>query len=293
MINVDQLRYYLLRDIANKDGRIRGFLTKQVRVGTSYNDGFNEILHFFAGGKNSQVLDLINEHRGSNESKRFSIYNYFDIDTLIAYNQYLQTIISEVDVATYESGRKTASLADYRKGLAEAQKTFVNLAGSRESGFYNPKKPIGLMYRYKEGKRELFPMKAPAKNILEEKGKYYAYQALLKVYLDGRRLRNPNAQKNPGQISYKHNGRKFDLNVDKIAYYCDVEGAGLKYIEASAREGRLFGTYRTDGSVYHGDLYDREGMLVEIDGGGEYFYETTPGSQFKFDEKDEDQMTFF
>ena len=76
-------------------------------------------------------------------------------------------------MATYESGRKTASLADYRKGLAEAQKTFVNLAGSRESGFYNPKKPIGLMYRYKEGKRELFPMKAPAKNILEEKGKYF------------------------------------------------------------------------------------------------------------------------
>ena len=296
MENQDLLRKFLLRDIANKNNRITGFLNKQVRTGSSYNDGFNEILHFFAGGKNSQVLDAINEHRETKEGKKFASYNYFDIDTLIAYNDYLQSIISEVDVVSYENGRKTASLTDYRKGLQLAQKKLRDRAGTRETGYYNPARPISLMYRYREGKRELFPIATPSKEAFERSCNVYTCRRAVELYLEQKlqaKSKSRSTHPAPEYISHIHNGRKLRLLVNKKLYYCDEQGAGIKYIEASSKDGQLFGTYRDNGSVYVGPVYDHDMRLIDAYSEGVTFYGKEPTTKYKFDKEDEDQLTFF
>lgn len=281
-INQDMIRAYLLRDIANKNSRLSGLMISRLTSSNDYKIGFNEILHFFAGGKNAITLDIIN-NRNNDINKEYAAYYFFDVDTLIAYNQYLQSIISEIDVATYESGHKRASAMDYNKGLKIAQKKLLEQAGTIETGFYNKTNPITLQYKYKDGKRQLDPQKPMSKEQFDKKYNIFFCRKEVEKYLEAKRamkaLKAP-AKQGLGTIDYTYRGKKLTLDIVKKEYYTDIEGSGLHYVVAKNNVGTLMGTYNVDGSVYHGDLYDREGRLVEVDGGGEEFFENIRKSNY-------------
>ena len=65
---------------------------------------------------------------------------------------------------------------------------------------------------------------------------------------------------------FEYKGATLELEVLQQKYYTDIEGRGLTSIVAEGREGRLYTTNYNDGRVYDGDLYDRDGNLVEVDG---------------------------
>ncbi len=279
--NQDMIRDYLLKRIAKKNKRISGALKEVVKSNRgSYNNGFNEILGFFANGLNGETMTQIFEHIEENQSKRYSPYHYFDVDTLNAYDTYLQRILTETDVVAYGLGHKKTTASDFHRGFAEAKSVWRSLAREKSSknGYYNSSKPITVVETRRNGVTELSPKKplideqfAKKYDEVECSKELYAYLQMKHKGID---VSTPVEQpKEREQYSFDYRGRTLRLEVISKEYYTDIEGRGLTSITAEGREGRLYTTNYNDGRVYNGDLFDFDGNLVQVDGGGQVFYE--------------------
>lgn len=282
--NEDMIRDYLLRRIARKNKRISGCLKQVVKSNRgSYNVGFNEILGFFAGGLDGTTMTQIFDHMDRNQTKRFAPYNYFDIDTLNAYDTYLQTILSETDLVAHSNGHKWSTAQDFHKGFMSAKSIWRE--GMRKSnhanGYYNYSRPITVAKGREGGYTVLKPKKPMTEEQFEKKynegecaKQLYAYLQMKHYGIDvfaQAEVEQETIERE--QYSYIHRGRLLKLDVLKKEYYTDIEGRGLTSITAEGREGRLYTTNYNDGRVYDGDLYDLDGRLVQVDGGGQVFYE--------------------
>ena len=279
--NEDMIRDYLLKRIARKNRRISGALREVVKSNRgSYNNGFNEILGFFANGLNGETMTQIFEHIENNQTKRYSPYHYFDIDTLNAYDTYLQRILTETDVVAYGLGHKKTTASDFHRGFAEAKSVWRDLAREKSSknGYYNASRPVSVV----KGKRNGITVLSPKKPLTDEQfakrynegecaKQLYAY---LEMKHRGRDVFAPVEEAKKREVyRFDYRGRTLELDVLEKDYYTDIEGRGLISITAEGREGRLYTTNYNDGRVYDGDLYDLDGNLVQVDGGGQVFYE--------------------
>ena len=279
--NEDMIRDYLLKRIAKKNRRISGALKEVVKSNRgSYNNGFNEILGFFANGLNGDTMMQIFDHIESNPTKRYSPYHYFDIDTLNAYDTYLQKILTETDVVAYALGHKRSTASDFHKGFAEAKSVWRGLAREKSSknGYYNASRPVTVVKTRKNGITMLSPKKpltdeqfAKKYNEGECAKELYAYLQMKHRGID---VYAPTEEPKKRDIyRFDYRGRTLELDILEKDYYTDIEGRGLTSIVAEGREGRLYTTNYNDGRVYNGDLFDLDGELVEVDGGGQVFYE--------------------
>jgi hypothetical protein len=282
--NEDMIRDYLLRKIARKNKRISGCLKQVVKSNRgSYNVGFNEILGFFAGGLDGTTMTQIFDHMDRNQTKKYAPYNYFDIDTLNSYDTYLQTILTETDLVAHSNGHKWSTAQDFHKGFAVAKSVWRE--GMRKSthanGYYNYSKPVSVVKGRQGGYTVLSPKKPMTEEQFEKKYNEGECAKQLYAYLQKKHygidvLVEAEVEKEPierEKYSYIHRGRLIKLDVLKKEYYTDIEGRGLTSITAEGREGRLYTTNYNDGRVYDGDLYDLDGRLVQVDGGGQVFYE--------------------
>ena len=279
-LNEEKIRAYLLRQIANKNKTIVGMMSNEARsYRNGFNNGFNEILSAFSGGLNTGTMERVFDHIAENPKKSYSAYNYFDIDTLIAYNSYLENIIICVDgvAAGYRHMKPTAN--DFRTGFKTAKEEFRKYAGKEGSGYYNTSKPVTLAYTYRNGYKVLDPKKPMSRDAFAKKYNEKDCQDEVNKYLSIRHNKESRTIGNHVH-EYVYNGKKYLLDVVKKEQYTSDEGYGVTYIEARGAIGTLMGTYFQDGSVYEGDLYDLDGELVEMDGGGEVFY-----ANKNFDEK--------
>ena len=282
--NEDMIRDYLLRRISKKNRRISGALREVVKSNRgSYNTGFNEILGFFANGLNGETMTQIFEHIEANPTKRYSPYHYFDIDTLNAYDAYLQKILTETDVISYGLGHKRSTASDFQKGFAEAKGDWRRLARERstKNGYYNASRPVTVVKGRRNGVTVLSPKKpltdeqfAKRYNEGECAKELYAYLSMkhrgVDVYAP---VEDATPAKKRDVYRFDYKGKILELDVLSKEYYTDIEGRGLISITAEGREGRLYTTNYNDGRVYDGDLYDLDGELVQVDGGGQVFYE--------------------
>ena len=280
--NEDMIRDYLLRRIARKNKRISGCLKQVVKSNRgSYNVGFNEILGFFAGGLDGSTMTQIFDHMDRNQTKRFAPYNYFDIDTLNSYDTYLQTILTETDLVAHANGHKWSTAQDFHRGFASAKSIWREgmRKSSHSNGYYNSSRPVTVV----KGKSNGYTVLNPKKTMTEEQfaKKYnegecakqlYAYLQMKHYGIDvyAKEDQEPVERE---KYSYIYRGRLLKLDVLKKEYYTDIHGSGLTSITAEGREGRLYTTNYNDGRVYDGDLYDLDGRLVQVDGGGQVFYE--------------------
>ena len=281
--NEDMMRDYLLRKIARKNKRISGCLKQVVKSNRgSYNIGFNEILGFFAGGLETDAMRQIFDHMDRNQTKRYAPYNYFDIDTLNSYDTYLQTILSETDIVAHRNGHYRATAVDFHKGFASAKSVWrENIRKSNASnGYYNYTRPITIARTVQNGYRVFAPKKpmtdeqfAKKYNENECAKELYAYLEMKHHGIDV--YAKPVAVDETQQETYSFKYRGLPLTLDVISkeYYTDIEGTALTSITAEGKEGRLYTTIYNDGRVYNGDLYDFDGNVVQVDGGGQVFYE--------------------
>jgi len=280
-----KLRAFLLRQVANCNRRIVGIMhDKKTSNRSQYNGGFNEILTTFAGGMYTPALNIIFDNMSANPQKRYSPYNYFDIDTLYAFYKFLNNVIAETDANAYLYGRKYSTAQDFSVGIKNARKILENGHQKKETGYYNKNNPITLAYTNKNGVKILNPEKSMTQEAFDKKYNYYECKKELEEYVSFKHSPAPIQLAEPplnedfdsaDVIEFKHDGTLHKLRVDKREYYTGAQGEPVISIEASADIGTLYAVYNVDGSVYRGDLYDQDGNFLEHDAGGETFFPRT------------------
>jgi hypothetical protein len=303
--NVDEIRAYLLRMIANKNHRLSGMIdgankftsNRDPQKAKSYHDVFNKVAETFAGRSNTLDLEQIYEHIQANPKSRFNVYNYFDVDTLVAYNEYLTKFLSMVDLRAYECGRRRATMEDFSYGFSEVGKWLQATAGKEESGFYDKMRPMRIAKKRFKDKMIFNPQKPLSQSAFDKKYNAKACEQSLKNYLQDKHGQKVTSVKDPEYIEYTYKGESFRLPVVSKEYYTDQDARGVVDIVASGREGRLYRTEYSSGEIYKGDLYDFEGNIVQIDVGGEDFYPNSTYWKAKepkiVDDHGMDQTTFF
>lgn len=285
------IRDYLLKRIARKNRRLSGALRDVVKSNRgAYNIGFNEILGFFANGLNGDVMLQIFSHIEANPSKRFAPYNYFDIDTLYSYDVYLQRILTETEMNARRAGHKWSNASDFINGFYETKSAWRRMLheSTAKNGYYNARRPVGVVRTFLNGKNVLSPKKTLTDEQFAKKYNENECVLALDSYIEMKHIPKKvffDSEKQPKTIeeetitfcdvetyTYQYCGDTFKLEVIEKDYYVDSNGKSVIKIVAEGKEGRLYTTNYKDGSVYYGDLYDREGLLVEVDGGGQEFY---------------------
>ena len=272
----EMMRDYLLRKIARNNFRISGYLNNGEKSAKNvYSDGFNEILSFFARGLDTAVMKKIYRHMARTENKHYVPYNYFDLDTLISYDAYLESIFQEVDKITTDD----SSSSKFHKGFNIAKNNWreTRHTPSVNNGYYNYDWPIGLMRSRENGCLQLSPKKALSEEQFEKQYDENECINSLGSYMEFKYnsidVKNVVDQTQKKEIYlFKYNGKTLELEVVDKEYYVDIEGKALTRITAEGMQGRLYTTNYDNGSVYNGDLYDIEGNIVEFDGGGVEFY---------------------
>jgi len=140
---------------------------------------FNKLVERFCVGSlnNSTVLEKIYYFMGKETfGKDLRPYAFFDIDTLIAYNKYLEK------VRTYAKGGTSVSRA-----IDLAMKDMLSSATPiEENGYYNIKKPVGL--RMDEDNSQIHPLKRLPSKSFESRYNFSYCENLYDDYLQEREL---------------------------------------------------------------------------------------------------------
>lgn len=318
--NQDMIRAYMLRCIKEKNGEFSRIINSAVKSGNcNFNTKFNEALQFFAGGKNAEPLNLILEYN-KKEGKHLPAYQFFDIDTLISYNGYLELLISKIRAEKTKNRHVVASIGDVDAGMDATKKIVIDMKyksgadnfvyGNEDDRklleHYNHARPITLMYKsgklnpekpmtdtafdkkyniddcvrevelYKKekstGQTSQTPQTLQVSKAPQEQVKSTQKRGEVAKMVAEKQKSNTSKYIDLGYMDFKYKGNLLKLHINKREFFTDIQGRGIVRIDAENEYGRLFGCYYNDGRVYNGDLYDRDGEVAEVDGGGVMFY---------------------
>lgn len=252
------LRHYLRRQIADVNKKISG----RARQIDGYSSVFADIIGGFANPYKSNDTDILRDiyddirccHKSS------SVYNYFDLDTLYAYYEYIKFIFKNIEKSRREQGRYTCRPYDFDRAIESGCRWLIKNKGKEESGFYSLDNPIGVMY--KDG--ELSPERT------------LSHEDFNKRYDDIECVRTFESY-----MTYKHGKEKPDFEYKGELYYTEhkelyVDGDGypVLYIDAINSNARIMGYFDRANNEYHGDLYDTEGnFMVSAEDTGVTLYE--------------------
>ncbi|MBQ7351374.1 MAG: hypothetical protein IJW59_00695 [Clostridia bacterium] len=269
------LREYLLRLVSDNNRVISGMMSSAFKSNRqAFAIAFDDIYEAFVSKKNLEWQRIKEDRESVHPS--YKPYQYFDIDTLYAYKLYLDKVIEFADKRAYGGGRRLMNAKEFSNGVKDASFWLhdPNIP-LEEKGYYNKTSPVSAVWK----KGSLSPKKALTGDAFREKCGKYNCEGLLQEYVE-----NKHSKKRPDNsefeikadeiITFMYNGNKLTLNVDEKDYFVSRKGEGLTAIKASCPVGVLFGTYMTSGQVYYGDIFDLDGNLVEVNGGGEQFYPT-------------------
>lgn len=178
-IDVELLRKYLRRCIAENNKKISGMCKNFVAEGRAFR---NDIYREFARG--SDYLYRIDRDIAYRGKKDVAIYNYFDLDTLIAYNKYLEAIIKCTEQNRYKSGRRYTTPMDIGRAIHEqVPKYFIFHKHEESTGFYDPENSITPLV---DDKGHLAYERTPDKRAFESKHSEYQLYHMLADYIDSR-----------------------------------------------------------------------------------------------------------
>lgn len=178
-INVELLRKYLRRCIAENNKKIGGICKNFVAEGRAFR---NDIYREFARG--SDYLYRIDRDIAYRGKKDVAIYNYFDLDTLIAYNKYLEAIIQCTEQNRFRAGRKYSTPRDISVAIHEqVPKYFIFHKREECTGFYDPEDTITPLV---DDRGHLAYERTPDKRAFESKHNEYQLYQMLADYIDSR-----------------------------------------------------------------------------------------------------------
>ena len=257
------LRKYLRRKISEKN---KLFSSISIDFKDQAKTFRNEVFTYFARGAmntfdytvSNRNLKNIREHIHKNGQK-FSPYNYFDLDTLIAYDAYWGDILNAASKHKEKSGKRRYSMSDFDSVLRyEVPKAYLKNYGKPETGFYNLDCPVHVL---KDENNCLAPERTPDGKTFDEKYTTEYCEDLLKQYLRERHPEFYEEQENkvdPYYYDFIYCGIKYVIDTEK--HYLTEEGFPIKYICAKSIVGNkdLVGFFDLDMVEYVGDIYSME-----------------------------------
>lgn len=267
------LREYLLRCISKDNKVLSGMISSAYKSNRrAFALAFDDIYEAFVDKKNIEWKKIKEDKENIHPS--YKPYQYFDVDTLYTYKLFLDKVIKCVDERADSSVRKLVNAKELSDGLKDA--TFwLNdpKVPAEEKGYYDKFNPIKPYFK----KGRLSPKKALTGDMFREKYGEYDCVAMLNDYIGQKHSKLKSTRVDSESelsetINYRYDGEVLTLTIIDKQYYVSRKGEGLTAIEAISNEGRLYGTYLQNGDVYCGDVFDIDGNLIELNGGGEHFY---------------------
>lgn len=259
------LHKYMLRRIAEKNMVFSGMSykfheTSKLMRENIYRNFARGDMKYFSPTAGNINMDNINDDIYKN-GKAVSAYNYFDLDTLIAYDSYLEHVIDEIYNSRENDGRRYFLLKDFSEVIDTKVPTFfIKNAGTKETGYYNLSRTIGTL---KDKNNKITYKRTPDKKSFEKYSKFECNQ-LLEKYLKEKHAERSEAD---GDMDTTHDsieihGKKFYIVKQEV--YLNSNFSPIKYIEGVTEDyhTKIMGFVDLSGDVYHGDVYDTEGNYL-------------------------------
>lgn len=273
------LSKYMLRRIADKNKLFGGQTSKFVSDAKLLR---NDIYRRFAGG--SKWLGEIYADIESS-GKKIAPYNYFNLDTLIAYDRFLECVMNVAKSNKAAANRYYYKPMDFDRAInRDVPRYFDAYNGKKESGYYDREHPIVPLK--KDG--HLTFQKTPDKKSFEEKYPLWYLNKLASNYNIERHSKGAKTDEfldestdvllgdddledmYPKQIIC---GREYYV-IDNKPYMGD-NYYPIQYVRGNSLDGRVevAGYINMEGDEYIGRVYDFEGnVLVESMDSGLDFY---------------------
>lgn len=264
--DLEILHKYMLRRIAEKNIVFSGMsykfreTSKSMRTNIFRNFARGDMSYFSPTAGNIN-LDYINEDIYEN-GKSVSPYNYFDLDTLIAYDSYLERVIDEIYNSREKDGRRYFLLKDFTEVIdTKVPMFFKKNSGTKETGYYNLHRTIGTL---KDKDNRITYKRTPDKKTFEKNYSKYECNQLLQEYL---KEKHPEKIETGDDVDTSNDyieiyGKKFYVTSTEV--YLDANYSPIKYIVGVTEDNRteIRGFLNLSGEIYYGDVYDTEGNYV-------------------------------
>ena len=279
----DELTMYkdaLIASIVKRNASLNkslGFVFKNSR--DEYSRARRKITDVFAGSA-EHARDIYRMIEGYGERKE-SLYKYFDLDTLYAYDKYLEILISFFS----KEFRDRLTRDGFKDALGQAGNILTNDAGKMTTNYYNLTHPITIEFKEKNGRKVPHPRKERTEvdfkrmygvstgDVLGEKSPMHEYFASKHREMSAKVTESMHQalMEQSEYVYYRYKGTMVKLMVEDKRNFVNDKGQGITVIKASGPDGTLFTTRDDWGRKYNGTLYDLDGKASREDG-GEIFY---------------------
>lgn len=280
----------------------------------------NEVNDIFYGKSFSQIKGMIKEYKEHFPTKSYADYNFFDLDTLSSYLDYLRDLNFTIDdLSRKNRGSLTrnilnsALIANASKYNDSIRKNYIKiptlevnednkLTPSRLKGKWE-QKDVWMYQNYirerkapkstkvKEAVREdeqlTFRFNAPWGAKKEEPVTPVKKEDPVMPVKQNSYESDSAVER---YINYKYYGKMYRLKVNEEDVYIDAQGNPVSVIKATSAEGTLFMATDLNGNVFCGDLYDCETfdlVLTALDTGETFYPNTKSLSTKKKDQRGE------
>lgn len=256
------LRKYLRRQIAEKNNQYNGITKGFVIQGRMMR---SDIIRQFSRGciDSYRIADKL-----ATSSRDLSAYNFYDLDTLIAYNAYMDRVILEAENNKRRRNGRYFVSGDLDKAInLDTPKYFLANAESEATGYYKPKHAVTALT---DDNNKLVYERTPDKRAFEKKYNMYELEKMLRKYLE-EKYRRYHINNSSDEELYTEEelfpienicGRDYFITKDQP--YCNEHFAPIRYIEGHTKDGRLriIGYVDCQGQEWCGDVYDFNGNII-------------------------------
>lgn len=307
-----EVRRFLMSEISDRYKTLRGQMYKAFGQ-SGYALAYSNIANAFMGGDFTGERELINEHKERFANKKYSDYNYFDLDSLYPFLLYLDTLSRKIDEYAWHN-KGVINKRIFEGALQDTIIEFNNTKNTKASGYYKGYVTLAK----KEGTDLLNPIKT--NNDKVDRSKEFTYYKYINEYFKNKYERGVHPvqqfvekkysaqQSSSSQLSidnvrktetnketespieesaedreyedfeivrYKYKGKNCILVIESEEKFYTAEGFPVYRIRAVGRYGRYFKTTDINDNIYYGPLYNDEfEEVLGAEESGEEFFPT-------------------
>ena len=257
------VKQYVMRNIAEKNIVLSRMLyafkesSKLLRFNIYKNFAAGSVSHYSMTESNLN-LKYIYEDLKTNGST-VAPYNYFDLDTLIAYDKYLETVMDNIFNNREKNHRKYFILDDFNRAIDyDTPNLFNKCEDDKIIGYYNHSCPLRTL---KDSAGRVTFERTPSKQSFNKKHTKSECRELFSKYLSERHPVSQNVTSDDCEdLVIDFNGMTFV--IERQENYFDSMSHPIKYLVGTTQSGKtqLRGFFDMNMNPYHGDICDEDGL---------------------------------
>lgn len=249
-VNPTQVKEKMLKAYMRRQVSGMGTLINQVsfKFGIEPREVYNALAEGFANPRGyrreESVLGPIDDDI-RNVHKSQSVYNYYDLDTLISYGRFLQKALENVREVEPEIRQGKVPIRRIFTAINDAQSWLMKNKGKEETGYYDPDHPVGLL---RDDAGRLAPESTISMQDFDKRYSEEACELALDDYM--------NFGLEHGEL-ITHNGKKYEIRTENH-HRTYPDDYSVRFIRACRRDGMLYGYVDQSNAPYFGDVYNVE-----------------------------------